>query len=488
MGDRPKPPPHRDPLFAPRYTLSLAATIALLAAPTARADDDVEIDAAPASAAPPPASAAAATAADVDALRASVAALEARLAQLKPTDPTPAPPTAAPERRWYEVLDLRVHGYAQIQYVSNQLSEDDVSVEGDALNQDRFLLRRARLGVERSFTYAHASFEIDLNTVDGPYVSPSGAELSVFLPARDAERPPLAELTAGLFDIPFGAELPESSADRYFAERTIGSRALFPGDSDVGAQVSGGLGPFRYALAGMNGVPLKNTRDDVLVYTADKTLVGRVGLEAAAKDRWTLTAGASFLSGTALHAGTPETKSSLLWSDSNQNGSVSLDELVAVNGQAATPSETFGQWAIGADAGIAVKTRLGWSRGFVEATMASNLDRGYLVADPVSTGYDLREIAWSAGATQDVLTYGVLGFRADSYDANADLFESRRGEFIPTDVGVLTLSPVLGAQFPGLGRLLVQYDYVVDHLGRDDLGEPMDLPNDQWTLRLQGEF
>lgn len=481
-------------MIAPRSIVPLAVTLALLAAAPARAQDDVEIDAAPAPGGPTPADVAppppSASPAEVAALQAKIAALDARLAGLEApaAAPAPSPTPPASQPSWIEVLDLRVHGYAQVQFVSSELSENEVSVEGEPLNQDRLLVRRGRVEVERSFKYAHTSVEIDVNTVDGPYVSPSGLELSGFLPSREAGRPPLVAVTVGLFDIPFGTELPESSAVRYFTERTFGSRSLFPGDSDVGVQLSGGLGPVRYAIAGINGVPLKNTPDDALVYTAEKTLVGRVGLEAGPQERWKLTAGASFLSGTGLHAGTPETKSSLLWSDSNQNGTVSLDELVAVNGQAATPSETFGQWAVGADAGVSFKTKLGWSRVFAEATMASNLDRGYLVADPVASGYDLREVAWSAGATQEVFTYGVLGFRADSYDANADLFESRRGEFIPTDVSVLTLSPLLGAQVPKLGRLLVQYDYVVDHLGRDDLGEPADLPNDQWTVRLQGEF
>ncbi|MES2642341.1 MAG: hypothetical protein V4850_22855 [Myxococcota bacterium] len=399
---------------------------------------------------------------------------------------TPVATPAAP--KWWEVLDLRVSGYVQPQVVFSDLSEDEVSVEGAPLNQDRFLVRRARVKVERWFKYARTSVELDLNTVDGPHVSPSGAELSLFLPNARGDRPPLVGVTAGLFDIPFGFELPEDSDARYFAERSLGSRALFPGDNDVGVQLASALGPIRLVVAVQNGVPLRNTPDDALAYTARKTILGRLGAVAGVEGRTELAGGVSYLNGGGFHAGTPESKSTLLWSDRNQNGLVSLDELVGVSGQAASPSSTFEQWAVNADIQVGLHTPLGWTRVFAEATMASNLDRGWLVADPVSTGYDVREIAWTAGAVQEVTRYGVLGFRADFYDPNSDVFESRRGDFVPTDVSVLTLSPMVAAQLPGFGRLVLQYDYVVDHLGRDDLGVPRDLANDQWTLRGQVEF
>jgi hypothetical protein len=120
--------------------------------------------------------------------------------------------------------------------------------------------------------------------------------------------------------------------------------------------------------------------------------------------------------------------------------------------------------------------------------MASNLDRAFFVADPIAAGRDLREIAWYVAVVQDVTPWGVLGFRADRYDPDADLFESRRGEFIPLDASLLTLSPAAGVRIPELASLIVQYDYVVDHLGRDSRGVPIDLPNDQWTARIQMEF
>jgi hypothetical protein len=238
-----------------------------------------------------------------------------------------------------------------------------------------------------------------------------------------------------------------------------------------------------------NGQPVgDNPSVSTLPFAKEKTFVGRLGAEAGVPDKVCFAGGVSFLDGTGFHAGTAGTKSALTWSDSNEDGFVTLDELGAVPGQAATASITYLRWAVGGDVSLGVHTPLGWTRVQGEATLATNLDRSYFVADPISTGHDVRELGWTVGATQEITRYAIVGFRADAYDPSSDLFDARRGEFLPLDATILTLSPVIGAQIPDLGRLLVQYDYVVDHLDRDVTGTPVDLPNDQWTVRLQVGF
>ena len=39
-----------------------------------------------------------------------------------------------------------------------------------------------------------------------------------------------------------------------------------------------------------------------------------------------------------------------------------------------------------------------------------------------------------------------------------------------------------------VGRLTFEYDLVKDKLARDRAGVPTDVKNNQWMLRLQGEF
>lgn len=476
----------------PRLPLSALLLGAFAVAPLrARAGDELEIEVestpvAPAPSPPvPPAAPPPAPAPDpeVAALRARLEAFEARLAasEAAPPAPTPAPPAPAPTPA------VAFSGYLQPQVAWSQLSADEVTPEGEPQNQDRFVLRRARLTVSYTARNVAVWLEPDFNTVDGPRVSLNNAAFALFVPGK-GDAPRLIEMTAGVFDTPFGFELPESSRARPFMERTLGSRALFPGDHDIGAQLATALGPVRAVVAVVNGVPLQNTSSDALVWTSEKTFLGRVGFDVDKPEAWAAAGGVSLLSGTGFSAGSTATKPDLGWSDENQNGTVTLDELVGTPGQAATPSSTFDQWAVGGDLELGLHTKLGWTRLRGEAVMASNLDRGYLVADPASTGYDLREIAWSAGALQEVTPYALVGFRADSYDPNSDAFETRRGDFIPTDVSVLTLSPLVAARWPGVGSLLLQYDYVIDHLGRDILGEPKDLANDQWTLRAQVGF
>lgn len=456
----------------------------LLAWPPAFADEATAPPAAPTDTAPPAPTSAAPPA---EAPPPTPAAPPAEAPPAPAAPPVEAPPAApAPvlriSPRWGS---FGISGYIQGQYQHSELSEDEVTPAGSPRNLDRFTLRSARLTLAWESRYVRAWIEPDFNTTDGPWVSPNNAAFEVRLPARAAKAPAPLAATVGLFDTPFGAELTESSAERPFMERTLGSRALFPGDHDLGAQLSGGLGPIRYAVAVVNGVPLQNSASDAWVYTAEKTVVGRVGFDAGVEERWAARGGASLLSGAGFHAGATATKPGLGWSDENQNGTVTLDELVGYASQAATPSETFQQWAVNVDLSGGFHTPLGWTELGVEGTLASNLDRGWLVADPVSTGYDLREIAWSARIIQDVTRWGLVGFRADAYDANSDAFDTRRGDFVPADVSVLTLSPVLGVVWPDVGRVLVQYDYTVDHLGRDALGEPRDLPNDQLTVRCQ---
>lgn len=492
-----------------RVLRSCVAALALFAGSARAQDLEIEIEDTPAPASATPAAGATTPRdAETEALRALVERLEARLAavEARPVTDTVAPvdeaaPAPVPRPRtwkerldpgrqgWWDALDLRVSGYVQAQYESHQLSEDEITPDGGALNQDRFLVRRARLRVDRSFRFAHVGLEIDANTVRGPFVSLREANVSFFLPNKAADLPPYVQATLGLGEIPFGYELRQGTRRRVFAERTTGSLAFFRGEPDAGLQVSGAAGPFRYAIAAQNGVPIDDRPNAInTVFTHQKTLVGALGFAVKQDTLYDISGGVSFLTGTGFHAGTAEVKSSLDWRDLNQDGNATLNELVAAPGQASTPSSTFKRWAVNGDLQVGLRTLLGWTRVYGEITMATNLDRGMYVADPVSTGFDLRETAWYAALVQELTPFAFVGFRADQYDPNSDLFTQRRGLFLPTKATLTTLSPVVGASLPRRGRLLFQYDHVLDTLGRDTRGEPVDLKNDHWTIRLQMEF
>lgn len=471
------------------------------------ADEDLEIPAAPATQpaqqapAAAPASAAAPSTAAVDAsgaTRAQIEALEtrnrdleSRLDALERAHATEVEAVKQAKADDGIAGTTAISGYVQAQYEASQLSEDQLQQGGGQLNLDRFAVRRARLRLDQTWRYAALVFEIDANTLRGLTVGARRAYGSVFLPGASAEDLPYASLALGLQDIPFGYELPFGSRKRVFMERSLASRALFPGEPDVGGSVSGGIGPFRYAVAVMNGQPIADSSNGVSVNdpNAAKDVIGRVGVEVAPQRWFTIAGGVSFLSGTGFHAGTDATKNQVRWSDKNEDSIFQVNEAVAAPGMAATRSKNFDRWATNADLQLGLRTSIGWSRLYGELTLASNLDRALFIADPYGAdaqqNHDTRELGYYIAFLQEITPYAIIGFRTDFYDGNSDFTDSRRGNEVPAKRSVRTYSPLVGAVLPGRARLIFQYDFVRDALGRDARGVPADLRNDQWTLRLQ---
>lgn len=390
---------------------------------------------------------------------------------------------------------VRISGYIQTQYQHSQLSQDQIQQGGITLNRDRFTIRRGRVRVSGDWKHFAFDFELDGSTTRGPFIGIRQASVSVLYRNPDAARPPYLMVTAGLTETPFGHEMRVGQRDMLFMERSLGSLAFFPGPVDVGLRVRGGLGAFRYDLAVLNGTPLDDRAGARASVDATRApdYAGRVGFEVRPK-KVAVGGGVSLLYGTGFHRGQDATKGRVEWSDLNENGVLDSGELVAVPGMAATPSLNFRRWAVGADLQLAIRSKAGWSQLLLEATMASNLDRDLVVADPVTTGADLRELQAYAAFLQELYRWAVIGARYDFYDPNSDLLDRRRGLFVPANAAIHTISPLVGAVLPAgvvpgfRGRLVVQYDAIVDALGRDARGVPANLRNDQITVRLQGEF
>ena len=392
-------------------------------------------------------------------------------------------------------LGIYASGYIQAQYENSQLSEDQLQQGGLPLNQDRFLVRRARIRLDRSWQWAHAAVEIDGNTTRGPTFGLRRAEASLVWRNSNPDAPPWVRFTAGLSEIPFGYELTDSARSRVFMERSTGSLALFPGEPDVGVRLSGGVSFFRYSVAAINGEPIDDrpgrpSRDP----NAAKDLVGRVGVEVPLRQNaqgdttFKFAGGASFLTGRGFHAGTDATKNSVAWRDLNENGVLDAGELTAIPGTAATPSQNFTRWAIGVDLGLSLDTKIGRSRLYGEVFVAQNADRGLMIADPIATGSDVRELGWYVAYLQEITRWSIVGFRADRYDPNADFLDKRVGKLVPADASITTLSPLVGVTLPDHFRIVFQYDAIIDKLARNASGVPTDLKNDQFTLRVQGEL
>lgn len=465
----------------PRITLAVglwsASTSAQTPPPPPADDEDLEVPASATPAATPSPTVPAPT------TNASSAASSERHAQ--PAAPTPLAGPAAPTD---STLGLRFGGYVHAQFQRNGLSEDQLQQGGAPLNQNQFLVRRARLRVDRTWDYASASVELDANTVRGPRIGIRRAEASLFYRGRNAaELPPLIALTAGVMDIPFGYELSQSARVRWFMERSTGNLALFPSEPDAGAKVWGAVSYFRYAVALMNGEPVDDggfPRDP----NNAKDAIARFGAEGVPSKGLAVSGGTSFAYGKGFHPGQGATKSSVIWVDANEDGTQQPGEFFGVPGSAAVASENFKRWAIGLDLGAALDTKLGRTHLYGEAFVASNYDRGFTPSDPVTTGVDARQAGGYLALTHELKRYGMFGFRAAIYDPNSDIIETRGGKTLPKVQTVKTFSPLVGAVLPGRARLLLQYDFVRDYLARDEVGVPTDADNNQLTLRLQVEL
>jgi hypothetical protein len=480
-----------------------------LAAAQAPAGEDVEIsvEASPSStAAPTPAAPQALSSAEISALRAQLAAAEQRLstaeAKLEAQETDLAQSRVAEQERAraqeerlsvlarLAKLGVSISGYVQVQYGQNQLSQDQLQQGGTPYNQDRFSVRRGRLRVNGRWKYARTDFELDASTTRGPSASVRRASVSGLWPSQVEGELPYLMLTVGLTEIPIGLELQQGQDQILFLERTTGSLAFFAGPVDTGAKLEGAYGPLRLQFAIMNGAPLDDRAGgpSALDPTRAPDYLGRVGADVRPHRVFRLAGGVSLLTGTGFHPGSDATKPVLQFVDEDGDGAIGSGELVAVAGRGALPSKNFERWAVGADLAFELTTKIGLSRLYGEILLAENLDRALYVADPTATGVDLRELSWYAAFVQDVTQWGFVGVRYDVYDPNSDLFDARRGRVVPKDASLKTLSPIAGLRWAKVGRLTFEYDFVKDKLARDRSGVPTDVKNNQWTLRLQGEF
>jgi hypothetical protein len=436
-------------------------------------------------------------------LRAGASASELKQAIATPLSPPAAAPTPESLGRPLAPLDedtglpgvmltpdVRLSGYAQTDYLSNQLSLDEVDPStGAPLNQNRFEVRRARVRVAAERSYLAGALEFDGNTVSGPAARIIDAEATAQIPGPRKFGTPLLGATIGMFKIPFGFEVLQADTSRLFLERSAAEHGLFPGEYDLGARLAGGWEFLRYAVAFMNGEPAGETtgfpgQDP----NNAKDLVGRIGLDVKFLDRLRVAGGFSFDSGTGFHKGTPATKPVLVWNDLNGDGVVQSSEITVLPGSPAIPSQDFSRFGLGGDLELSCRWPvIGTTMLYSELYSAKNLDRGLVPADPVSAGRDLREFGWYAALTQQITSYAQVGVRFDYYNPDQD--ETRIQVATPVALDASYSSWAITAAFTTrYGRLIVEGDLNQNHLGRDVLGNPTNLKSNQIAVRGEVKF
>jgi hypothetical protein len=385
---------------------------------------------------------------------------------------------------------LRWSGYLQVDgVVHNRASADELNLStGAPLNQDRFLLRRGHLRLDTQHGLLSGALEIDANTTTGPQLRPIDAEISLRWPeARDALTP-WVSVSAGLMKIPFGFEVPELDVERPFLERSTVASALFPGEFDLGAQLAAQYRFIALSVALMNGHPLGERGYPGLAPERRHEIVGRLGSHTELGPSVALDVGLSADAGRGFHAGTPTTKDELVWRDDNGDGIVQATEVQVIGGSAATPSQTFQHFALGGDARLSVRFATDYELSIrAEIMRGKNLDRGVEPADPIGAGYDLRELGWYLGATQEITRWALVGLRYDRYNPDQDAREGVAANVVPRDRSYATWGFLAMLRYRE-ARLSAEYDWRHNALGRSASGTPTTLPDDALTLRAQIRF
>jgi len=397
-----------------------------------------------------------------------VGAAQAALAEEAPSLPEPAAATSSAGRLTVGETSLAVGGFLQADGIlMDQSSEGQLFPSGgEPLNTQRFLIRRARLSAEAHRGALGAVVELDANTMKGMAVGLARAEL-----ALGGTRPRWNwELGLGLLRIPFGLEVQERDPDRFFLERSSVSRALFPGTFDLGARAQIYWRFFRAQLAAMNGNPLGDASFPARDPNAAKDFVGRLGMDSTIAAKVHVSAGVSSLRGTGFHPGTSATKDVLVWRDQNEDGIVQLSEIQVIPGRAATPSQDFSRFAVGADSRVA------------------NLDRALRPADPVASGRDLREFGWVVGAGQEFTSWVAVGVRYDLYNPDVDAYRQTPTVLVPKDVSFHTWTFTVSFGGFARNRLMLEYQHNRNALGVAADGSPTTLAADTLTLRGQMVF
>lgn len=420
----------------------------------------------------------------IEAQQRALAALEARVAKNEPTTPRPTS------------RDLAVSGYVHLDWVAfRQSSQNELNPSSrEPLNEDRFLVRRARVRVESDQGLVHGAFELDGNTIRGPQARPWNAEASLKWPpsaayrgpatiAQSSSDEPFVMVSAGLLITPFGFDVSELENARPFLERSTFAAELIPQSYDLGIRVLGGYKFLNYALGIMNGDPVGESTFPGRDPNKSKDLVFRLGASSSVTEDVRVDIGVSGLTGRGFHQGTPQSKDQLVWRDQNEDGLVDSNELQVLSGSPATPSRGFERFALGADARLHVQIPvLGELTLRAELVRAKNLARGVFAADPIASARDLRELGWYLGATQELTRWALIGVRYDTFDPDSDASEQRAFALVPKDSSVSTWSFTATARWKK-ARLVAQLDKRKNALGRDVSGSPTTLADDSFTLR-----
>jgi hypothetical protein len=316
--------------------------------------------------------------------------------------------------------------------------------DGTTTNQTYFRVRRARLRTEFLPThFARFVFEIDPVPFGWSGINTIARQIEAIGVARLPGR--TFEFGAGIFRVPFGAEILESDADRPFIEHSWGEQNMFPGEFDTGARI--GIENFRPPFG-------KHWRGQIAIVNGQ--MIGEKTFGALPD----LNRGKDFVAHANYDLGP---------FDIGVSGYLGQGQIVDAS---ALRFKLFTRSAANVDAALhhTFFEHLGATRAYGELTLGTNMDRGlyYPFAAPViplkvtDDVLDLDERALVVRLEQDITEWVTLGARYDFY--TPDTSQSNDGRDTYSFVGVVHFTRGLA--------LRTEFNHAIDNVHRPGAPAP----------------
>ena len=389
---------------------------------------------------------------------------------------------------------LKITGYIQAQYqIADTLGAKSYA-GGDfpAASDNRFMIRRGRI----KFTYdSHLTKYVLQFDVTEKGLAIKDAYLNIQDPYLNA-----FSLTAGVFNRPFGYEIPYSSSVRESPERSRFTQTLFPGERDLGAMLTFQMpktSPLNFLKIDAGFFSGNGTNPE---FDTKKDFIGHIGIAKATKtEKVKYGLGFSYYNGgvyqgkllTGLAAQTYELKTI---GDTVSFAKISGDSIVG----------SFHKRSyFGVDAQLTLETPLGFTtlRGEYVAGKQPGTDKSTTSPTniiPSSNTY-LRNISGMYVYFVQSVTGTKLSVVAkyDIYDPNTGIsgnqigLKSKTGKTNASTAGDLKYNTLgLGliyAYTPNV-KFTAYYDMVKNETSKNLKGYTSDLPDNVLTLRLQYKF
>ncbi len=305
---------------------------------------------------------------------------------------------------------------------------------GDTTNSNFFRLRRARARVTfEPNKYARFTVELEPLVAGGPVsgagVAARNVEADAIVPFANGKMKLL--FGAGMFKVPFNFEMPQSDADRPFAERSFFQRNMWPGEFDLGIHADLSWEKKLLVTASVLNGRTINESDFTVVpdFNRAKDGVLRVDYDFGPFDV-----------GVSGYLGKGQTVDA-----------------------AKLRFKQFTRWAIGGEAALhhTFSKPLGQTAVYAEIVIAENMDRGTLNANnvpkiPDDINADVvakKELGAFARIEQDITKHFVLGFRWDWYTPDYGVAANGRH----TVAGLFVVNMGKGL------KTMLEYDHAMDN-------------------------